>query len=151
MFQDHISCLHTTYPVSTPHILSPHHISCLHTTYHVSTPRIQTPYTSIQVQTPKNQDFLTFSRIDRPSLGSIPRPSIAYFQGSTTSKNIDFSKIEKSDFLFPKIFKIVISTIREGWISLKVGFLKNRKNRKKGPRTLRSPFWLLGNPLLIKE
>ena len=35
-----------------------------------------------------------------------------------------------------------------GWISFKMGFLKDRKNRKKGPRTLRSPFWLLGNPFL---
>ena len=83
---------------------------------------IYIPYTSIKVQTPKNHDFFTFSRIDRPSLGSIPRPSIAYFQGSTTSKNINFSKIEKSDFEFLKILKILISTIREGWISLKVGF-----------------------------
>ena len=89
---------------------------------------IYIPHTSIKVQTPKNVEFLTFSRIDRPSLGLIPGPSIAYFQGSTTSKNIDFSKIEKSDFHFLKILKIVISTIREGWISLKVGFLKNHKN-----------------------
>ena len=139
MFQDHISCLHTTYPVSTPHILSPHHISCLHTTHTDSIAIHPGP-------DPQKSRIFDFFQ-NRPSITGINSQTIdSLFSRLNDLKKYRFFKNWKIGFLISKNTQNSHINHTGRMDILKNGIFEKSQKSQKRPLSGNPAFWLLGNP-----